>query len=116
MDKLLEKYVAYNPDEDFSGALGGSLAEKCHKKYNTLKINDIVEEQKKWDVWSEIAFRNFAFCGPGEIITVREVKARLSELKKAQYPIDSGYRKLRKKALWSYFGKTKSKIRIHNEQ
>ena len=113
MDKLLEKYIAYDQEQDFTGALGRSLADKCYKKYGTLKINDIVEEQKKWDVWREIAFRDFEFCAPGEIITVREVKVRLGELKKAQYPIDSDYRKLRKKALWSYFGKTKSKIRAH---
>jgi hypothetical protein len=113
MDKLLEEYTAYNPEEDFTMALGRSLADRCYKRYGTLRINDIIEEQKKWDMWDKIALRDFAFLGPGERITVKEVKERLSELKKVQYPVDSNYRSLGKKAVWAYFRQVKRDIRTH---
>ncbi len=116
MNKLLEECVDYDFDEDIQesgGAYGGVLAERVYQRYGRFDTKKIIEEQAQLDVWKKIAFRKFPPLLPGETILVREIKARLSELKKAGYDVKSGYSKLRKKDTWDYFREIKRDISSH---
>ena len=109
MDRLLEKYENYDIEND-SEAYGRSLAERCLKKYGTFNIEGIIKEQRNREKWKAIAFRKFPPLLPGETILVREIKERLTELKKAGYNIKSGYSRLKKKEAKAYFKGIKRNI------
>ena len=112
MDKLLEECENYDIEND-SEAYGRSLAERCFQTYGTFKIKDIIEEQKNWEKWRTIAFKKFPVLLPRETILVKEIKERLTELKRAGYNIKPGYSQLKKEEEWSYFKEIKKEISSH---
>ncbi len=113
MDKLLEQCESYESDNDPAGNQGRSLADRVYRKYGTFKIKDIIERQRNWEKWEAIAFRRFPLLLSGETILVREIKQRLTELKKTGYDIESSYSRLKKKEAWAYFKSIKKNIRTH---
>ena len=113
MDTLLEICESYHSDNDPTGSQGISLADRVYRKYGTFKIKDIIERQRNWEKWGTIAFRRFPLLLSGETILVREIRERLTELKKTGYDIESGYSRLKKKEAWAYFKRIKKDIRIH---
>ena len=113
MNELLEECESYNPDEDQSGTIGMRLAERVYRRYGRFDTKKIMEEQAQWDVWKKIAFRKFPPLLPRETILVREIKARLNELKKEGYDVKTGYSKLRKKDAWDYFREIRKDISFH---
>jgi len=113
MERLLEEYVSYNSDEDYNGAIGGNLAERCYQRYRIFNIRKIIEEQRNWETWKKIAVRRFPPLLVGESITLREIRERLGELKRANYPVESGYSKLKKKDAWNCLKQIRKDIKIH---
>ena len=111
MDTLLEICESYHPDNDPTGDQGINLADRVYRKYGTFKIKDIIQRQQNWEKWEAIAFRRFPLLLSGETILVREIRERLTQLKKAGYDIESGYSRLRKKETWAYFRRIKKDIR-----
>ena len=122
MDGLLELVKMYDLEEDIApseirnkvaGSDGMGLANRCFQTYGTFNIKGIIERQRNWEKWETIAFRRFPSLLPGETILAREVRQRLTGLKKAGYDIQSGYSRLKKKEAWAYFRGIKKDIRTH---
>ncbi len=115
MDRLLERYVDFinQDEEDRIEAVGRNIVNRIIEKYGTTNIGPIIKAQKNVGLWKEIAFRRFAPLLVGESITLREIRERLGELKKANYPVESGYSELKKKDAWNYLKQIRKDITIH---
>jgi hypothetical protein len=112
MDKLLEQCESYHVENDPTGDQGRSLADRCFQTYGTFNIKDIIERQQSWEKWRAIAFRRFSLLLSGETILVREIRERLTELKKSGYDIQSGYSRLKKKEAWAYLRRIQRKLSL----
>lgn len=108
MDNLLLDCKEYDPDKDFSGAVGMDLAQRVYQKTGGFDVKDL-EEIERFKMLEKIAFRKFPPLLPGETILVRELKQRFKELKKAGYDIEP-YSRLTKEESWNYLAKIKRDI------
>lgn len=115
MDRLLEEYMDFinQDEEDRVESAGRNIVDRIIQKYGTTNIRPIIEEQKNWETWKKIAFRRFPLLLVRESITLKEIRMRLGELKRANYPVESGYCKLKEKDSWDCLKKIRRDIKIH---
>ena len=97
--ELIAKCRNYDPDEDPNGAIGRSLAQRFYQKTGRFSIDGILED---YETWKKIATGPFLDVFPGERVQVVDLKRKFKELEKAGYPIESGWRHLKKKQAWAY--------------
>ena len=55
-----------------------------------------------WERIAKIALPRFPELQPGEHVTRKEIERKLSELKRAGFPVDEDYRKMSQPEMWRY--------------
>lgn len=70
---------------------------------------DSSKDRTYWMNVTRIALMRFSECQRGERIPVSEVKARLSQLRKAGYHV-SGYSRMNSQEIWNYLMRTRAEI------